>query len=321
MTSLAKHRAPPRRRLRIVAASSAAPEVAGTPPESWLHPERRSRKVGPLPVRARLALAAMERLRAALGAADREFDAPRAGVSLGTLFGSIEVAEQCLGAVHEHGFERVTPSWYATGLPNATAAILASLAGLQGPNLSFLGYQAGLDAIAAAGRQILAGHADAMCAGGFDLPSERYVERARAAAPFERARGIHAGVGLVWLAAGEPRAGDAGELLGWSQCLLDEAAFEAARAAGFRSLIAAARAMAGANANANADARVAELHLVRPGAPDAIDRLAAGAPVALAEGLADGWCPGLHALVVRGLGAVTSCVLVDNETMRNAADE
>ncbi|WLE59400.1 hypothetical protein GIY62_01475 [Burkholderia plantarii] len=296
--------------LRIVATAGAAPDAPGTPADPWLHAERRSRKVGPLPVKARLALAAFERLRAALGDDDRRFAAPRAGVSLGTLFGSIEVAEQCLTAVHEHGFERVTPSWYATGLPNATAAIVASLGELQGPNLSFLGYQAGLDAVVGAGRQIVAGHADAMCAGGFDLPSERYVARARAQAPFARAAAIHAGAGLVWLAAGAPRAGDAGQLLGWSQRLFDDTAFEAARDDGFRPLVAAARAMAG-HAAAGLEP---ELHLIAPGLPGAIDRLAAGAPLALAEGLGDGlagsWRPGLHALVVKGLGPVATCVLV-----------
>ncbi|MCQ0040225.1 hypothetical protein, partial [Burkholderia glumae] len=52
------------------------------------------------------------------------------------------------------------------------------------------------------------------------------------------------------------------------------------------------------------------LHLVAPGLPGAVERLAAGAPLALAEGLAGRWQPGLHALVVKGLGPVTTCVLV-----------
>ncbi|WP_170304022.1 hypothetical protein, partial [Burkholderia stagnalis] len=55
------------------------------------------------------------------------------------------------------------------------------------------------------------------------------------------------------------------------------------------------------------------VHVVRPGAPGAIDRLAASAPVALAAGLAGAWAPGRHALVVKGLGTLATCVVVDNQ--------
>jgi 3-oxoacyl-[acyl-carrier-protein] synthase II len=298
-----------RRALRIVATASLSLADDGVLTDAHLHSERRSRKVGPLPVKARMTLAVAERLRAALPGADRVVPAERTGVSLGTLFGSIDVAEQCLGAVRADGFEHVTPSWYATGLPSATAAIVASLFDLRGPNLTLLGHQAGLDAIVAACRQIAAGHADAMVAGGFDLPSDRYVALARAQAPLRDTRKIHPGVGLVWLADGPVRAGDAGDVLGWSQQAFNAAGFEAARSHGFPALVAAA--LRGARPDV-----APEVHVVQPGTSGAIDRLAATAPLALAEGLAGAWRPGLHALVAKGLCPLATCVVVDNRTAR-----
>lgn len=297
----------PRRAFRIAAAAAIVPADDGVLTDAHLHAERRSRKVGPLPVKARMTLAAAERLRAALGEADRATPAGRIGVSFGTLFGAIDVAEQCLGTVRAEGFAQVTPSWYATGLPNATAAIVASLFDWRGPNLTFLGYQAGLDAIVGACRQIAAGHADAVCAGGFDLPSARYV--ARADAPLADARALHPGAGLLWLAGGEPQQGDLGRIVGWSQQAFDDDAFDAAHAHGFPALIAAAlHGVAGDGADA-----APAVHVVRPGAPGAIDRLAASAPVALAAGLAGAWPAGRHALVVKGLGTLATCVVVDNQ--------
>ncbi|WP_080414982.1 beta-ketoacyl synthase N-terminal-like domain-containing protein [Burkholderia ubonensis] len=297
----------PRRAFRIAAAAAIVPAADGVLTDAHLHAERRSRKVGPLPLKARMTLAAAERLRAALGDADRATPAGRIGVSFGTLFGAIDVAEQCVGTVRAEGFEQVTPSWYAAGLPNATAAIVASLFDWRGPNLTFLGYQAGLDAIVGACRQLAAGHADAVCAGGFDLPSARYV--ARADAPLRDAQALHPGAGVVWLAAGAARAGDLGRIVGWSQQAFDADAFDAAHARGFPAFVAAA--LPGAPADT-----APAVHVVRPGAPGTIDRLAASAPIALAEGLAGAWRPGLHALVVKGLGALATCVIVDNQPVR-----
>jgi 3-oxoacyl-[acyl-carrier-protein] synthase II len=276
------------------------PAVDGVLADSLLTKERRSRKVGALPNKARMVLEAVNRCRrghlaAAGGARDR------IGVSLGTLYGSADVAELCLQTVHDGGFGSVTPSWYATGLPNATAAIVAAVHDMKGPNLTVLGYQAGVEAIIIGCRQILMGRASAMLAGGFDVASERYTARLREAAEYSGALAIHPGVGLVWLSARGESAPAAATIVGWSQGIADEAAFRAGR---FSRLIE--------SASRGGKPRGEPLvHVVYPGRKGAVDHLAATAPIYLVENIIEAGAPGLHALIVKGFGASVACLLVE----------
>src|SRR5262249_25771041 len=131
------------RGMAITRAAVGKPGDDGVLAEGLLTAERRSRKVGILPTKARLVVEAARRCLdpdLTAGAGDRD----RIGVSLGTVFGSMDSAELCLVTPRNGGFGHVMPSWYATGLPNATAAIVPSMLELQGPNLSLLGYSAGL---------------------------------------------------------------------------------------------------------------------------------------------------------------------------------
>jgi 3-oxoacyl-[acyl-carrier-protein] synthase II len=286
--------------IAISSAAASKPAGDGVLVESLLTQERRSKKVGILPTKARLVLEAARRcldpgLSATAGARDR------VGVSLGTLFGSMDSAELCLLTPRNGGFGHVMPSWYATGLPNATAAIVASLHDMQGPNLTVLGYQAGIEAIIMACRQILAGRASAMLAGGFDLPSERFVAWLRDAAVYAEARAIHPGVGLVWLSAAPEARAAVATIVGWSQAFVEP---DAVAPDQFRALIAAA-------AKGRALDHEPVIHLLYPGRKGLVDHLAATAPIHLVETIIEREPLGLHALIVKGFGASAACLLVD----------
>jgi len=268
----------------ITHAKSEKPGADGLLAEHALLPDRRSKKVGTLPIKARLVLQAA---RHCLGTLDVSGSAS-IGVSLGTVYGSMDVAELCLDTVRESGFAGVTPSWYATGLPNATAAIVAAVYGLQGPNLSVLGHQAGLEAIVLACRQIRVGRVSAMLAGGFDTPSARAASRLRSeTCPSP----IHPGVGLVML-SGVASPGDPC-IIGWFQAALDRDA-----------LVSAALHAAGLKGE------WPTVHAVSPSQPGVVNYLAATAPIWLIEHILEPRHAGLHALVASGYGGRATCVLV-----------
>ncbi|HEV7372759.1 beta-ketoacyl synthase N-terminal-like domain-containing protein [Arenibaculum sp.] len=286
-------------RIAIARTVTSRPDEDGAVTDALLTPERRSKKVGTLPDQARFVLAAVRRCLPEDVAATPGANA-RVGVSLGTFHGSMDVAERCLRTMSGGGFREVTPSWYATGLPNATAAIVASVHELAGPNLTMLGYQAGIEAIVMACRQILAGRATAMLAGGFDLPSPHFAARLAGAAEYDGTGTIHAGAGLVWL-----RPGDAGEpagatVVGWSQGAIGTGETD-------RDVVA--RLIAAASAGP--PDRHPAVHLVRPEGGGAVDHLAATAPIRLVDAIVGNGEPGLHALVVRGFGASAACLLVE----------
>ena len=186
-----------------------------TDPDGAVRPEamigdRRSRKVGVLPDLARVVLATAGtclegRMRT---------DPHRAGVSLGTVYGSMHAAQTSLVTMHVEGFGGIVPSWYATGLPNATTAIVASLHDLGGPNLTFLGRQAGIDAILAAARQIVLGRADGMLCGAFDIPGATFNRIGRAGGV---ARSSEGAAGLLWLTRESADDGVRARLHGWVQ--------------------------------------------------------------------------------------------------------
>lgn len=301
------------RPIRIDCVAASKPAESGILDEALLSKERRSRKVGALPLKARMVLEASQRCIAADadGAAGTGIDRTRLGVSLGTLFGSIDVAEQCLKTVHGEGFSGVTPSWYATGLPNATAAIVASIHDLKGPNLTSLGYQAGIDAIIFGCRQILAGNADAVLAGGFDMPSDRYSAKLLETSLYAGVGAIQPGAGLVWL-SGVPdgpssRSGEA-SIVGWATGSVAASLRQpAADLAGDKAILQLIRDAARGRALDSAP----QIHVVYPGST-AVDHLAATAPLRLVEDILTRGGAGLHALLVQGFRPATcTCLLVE----------
>ncbi|MBA2672960.1 beta-ketoacyl synthase N-terminal-like domain-containing protein [Ramlibacter sp.] len=273
-------------------ASASSPLDAGMPPELLL-PERRAKKVGALPDKARFVLQTVKAClppQEALAAIGRE----RIGVSLGTVLGSMDAAEQCLATVRSEGFKGVTPSWYANGLPNATAAIVASVHGFQGPNLTLLGHASGLEALVMACRQIASGRVDAMLAGGFDWPSAWQLDRLQRSTEMRGASGVHAGAGLVWLARRTVRdEPPCGQVIGWSQSW---------RGADNHSLAAAA-------AQGWPDAEPV-IHETACGAAGQADHLAAGAPLQLVRDVLMHGRSGRHAVVARGFGPAATCLLI-----------
>ncbi len=276
--------------IHILHAASAVSDPDGSMPQERLLPDRRSRKVGLLPDKARLVLQAAAACLPALAAdaADRD----RLGVSLGTLFGSMDQAQACLEAVGQGGFSAITPSWYATGLPNATAAIVASVHELRGPNLTAVSWSSGLEAIVHACRQIVTGRADGMLAGGFDWSTERFAQRYAG----DVGGPVLAGPALLWLAPAAAGRAPLARVAGWAQGSPGKSDMALLAAASAGRLPAEAL-------------QAARVHTVAPG--NEVDHLAATAPLRLVQLLQGDRTPGLHAVVTREPGRPACCLLVD----------
>jgi 3-oxoacyl-[acyl-carrier-protein] synthase II len=268
-------------------------ESDGAVGEWILCAERRSPKVGVLSTQARLVVEATRRCLAGI---ERPCD-DIIGLSLGTVCGANDVAERCLQTARASGIADVSASWYATGLPNSTSGAVASMADLRGPNLTLLGYQAGLDAIIMACRILRAGGAQCMLAGGFDIPSTGEIARLRSAPSLSNTGVILAGVGLVLLANHSDSPDRLATVIGWSY---------------------------GDTANADHDAlidaaigsvqRTASLspirHILSPGLCNG-EYLAATCPIRLVETLKATGEGGLHAFIVEGDGLRPVCLVVD----------
>ncbi|NRR32702.1 hypothetical protein HSX11_21260 [Oxalobacteraceae bacterium] len=281
----------------IGAACALTPAAGAAPDAAMLAPETRARKSGALTLKARMVLAAARRCLPSAYSADSAPD-HLTGVSLGTQCGTLDVAEQSLQTVVEQGFRHVLPSWYSNGLPNATSAALASFYNLGGPNLTFMGYQGGLEAIVQACRQLRSGRASAMLAGGFDLPPASLAQR-RGDAPDGAVP--QAGVALLWLTRARPAGAPLAQVLGWSQDGLAEPGLAPARVA---ALVAAAQA--------GLPAAAAPLcHLADAASAAPHDHLAASAPLLLVRQALEGAQPGRHAIVVRNSNAGALCLLIE----------
>lgn len=280
--------------IRILSTAVHRPGPDGKIGDDLLVRDRRSPKVGALSEKMRFLLAATGPCLGAAGGAR-----PAIGVSLGTLLGAGDVAQRTLTVARQSGFVSVTPSWYATGLANAATAIVASFHDLQGPNLTFLGYQSGIDAIIMACRMIRGGRAPAMLAGGFDWPGEGGAVR------FGRSGGpVQPAAGLVLLdgTAGKASPGEASgpAILGWSQGWAGSDGDDWWAPLVDRALAGTARAGV-----------IPTVHLIRPSVSGVVDYLAAGAPVHLADVILAPGSAGAHALVVRGWGPAAACLLVE----------
>lgn len=267
--------------------------------DAFLARERRSRKVGNLPAKSRMVL---EAARHCLPPSTGMEPAPGtgAGVSLGTLYGSMDAAEACLRTVYQEGFSHVLPSWYATGLPNATTAILASVCNLGGPNLTFVGHQAGLDAIIGACRQIVCRRAVAMLAGGFDMPSMSFNEKLAARGADYAAKDMHPGAGLLWLSERESADAELARIIGWSQNFHAGSALSDEQ---IGSLVNQARSRSGISAPPT-------VHVIYPGVSGKTDYLAATAPILLIKDVIHNGAPGPHAVIAKGMGPSVACLLV-----------
>jgi 3-oxoacyl-[acyl-carrier-protein] synthase II len=286
----------------ISAACVVKPGPGGKLEESQLLRDKRSRKVGVLPEKARMVLAAASRC---VPEALTALPAPTgdSGVSLGTLHGSMDAAEMCLRAAHAEGFGKVVPSWYATGLPNATAAILAAVHNLGGPNLTFLGHKAGIDAIINGCRQITVRRAGAMLVGGFDLPGPFFAEELATRYGYASAAVIHPGAGLLWLSE-KPAVGPAlARIAGWSQGFHPDADGSSDEWIG--------RIVDDAADRNHISVERSAIHVVYPRRNSDIDYLAATAPIGLIEDIVESAEPGFHAIVSKGYGPEVSCLVIE----------
>jgi 3-oxoacyl-[acyl-carrier-protein] synthase II len=283
-------------RIDILRCFASATDGCGEPSPAMMMAERRSRKVGALPDKARMVL------NAALHCLPDELPEHTSrhamGVSLGTQCGAMDAAQACLTTMHTEGFGAVTPSWYATGLPNATAAIVAAIHDLQGPNLTLMGYTGGIEAITMACRQLMAGRADAMLAGGFDAVTPVMQTLARTC-PDLADTTLQAGVGLLWLTQAGNAPAPLASIVGWSQGWLPR---EALVRGNHGDLVAQACSMLDTPAGG------ITTHLVTPGRHD---QLAATAVQRLVNDIVEAGQPGLHALLVQGLTPNACCLLID----------
>ncbi|WP_375411730.1 beta-ketoacyl synthase N-terminal-like domain-containing protein [uncultured Bradyrhizobium sp.] len=269
-------------------------ESDGAVGEWILCAERRSPKVGVLSTQARLVVEATRRCLAGI---ERPAD-DIIGLSLGTLCGANDVAERCLQTAHATGIADVSASWYATGLPNSTTGAVASMAGLRGPNLTLLGYQAGLDAIIMACRILRAGRAHCMLAGGFDIPTGGEVARLRNAPSLSHTGTILAGIGLLLLANRTDGADHLATVVGWSY---GESAHP-----DHDALIDSAIRAVSRTATSSPPTR----HILSPGLCGN-EYLAATCPIRLVEALTAHGESGLHAFIVEGDGLRPVCLVVD----------
>lgn len=166
-------------------------------------------------------------------------DLDRTGVSIGTCFGGIELAERQLVRMRRGGWRRIDPFVAAGCMPNTIPGFVALEHGFKGPNsCPSTACAAGAHAIAEACNQIVLGRADVMVAGGVDSPFSELAyasfmrvgvlsgltdDPSRAARPFDRYRDgfvLGEGVGLLLLeeleharARGVPILG---EVVGWA---------------------------------------------------------------------------------------------------------
>lgn len=283
-------------RIDILRCFASATDGSGEPSPAMMMAERRSRKVGALPDKARMVLnAALHCLPDQL---PEQTNRHAMGVSLGTQCGAMDAAQTCLTTMHTEGFGAVTPSWYATGLPNATAAIVAAIHDLRGPNLTLMGYTAGIEAIVMACRQLTAGRADAMLAGGFDAVTPVMQTLARTYPDLAETT-LQAGVGLLWLTRANKAQVPLASIVGWSQGWLSRESFVRGD---HGDLLTQAHSMLDTPAG---DIRI---HLVTPGQQD---QLAATAVQRLVSDIVEAGLPGLHALLVQGLTPSACCLLID----------
>lgn len=283
----------------ILGARAIRPGADGTLGDDALVKEKRLPKVGRLPEKARMVLAAARSILPASVPAASE-PAEDIGVALGTVHGSMDAVELCLRTMQSDGFGKVVPSWYATGLPNATAAILASCLGLGGPNLTLLGHHAGIEAVVFGCRQIALGRARSMLAGGFDMPGAFFAEQLAPPADRRPGAGIQPGVGLMRL-SGDPAAeGALARIVGWSQ------SFHAGGALADGDVEALVDGLL-AGAGSREPPRV---HIIDPARPGGADHLAATGPIHVVENVIEQGAPGLHAIIGKGYGPQLACLLV-----------
>lgn len=285
--------------ISIVRAIAIRPDASGILDDALLAKDKRSKKVGMLPLKARMVLAAASHCLPASASPASPLDTD-VGVSLGTLYGSMDVAELCLETVDSGGFSHVVPSWYATGLPNATTAIIASIYNLGGPNLTFLGHQSGMDAIINGCRQINMRRVSAMIAGGFDMPSSFFGEQLALSKEYGGSVNVHPGVGLVWLSGSASAESVLGRIVGWSQQFHPAARLSKEQ---IDSIVDQALSIKGITVKP-------KVHVIYPGEEGKVDYLAATAPIYLVKNVLEQEEQGLHAVIAKGLGPSVACLLV-----------
>jgi len=139
----------------------------------WLDPMKARRMS--LPSRASLAAARMALEEAGLGTGEGAAIAldpalaTRAGVSLGTAFGSSTTTQRILDQCLEPGPEAISPFLFTESVANAPAGQVALALGIQGPNATVTQGEASVGlAVARGADYVRAGRADVVLAGGFE---------------------------------------------------------------------------------------------------------------------------------------------------------
>lgn len=278
--------------IRATAAGKAAND--GSLPADMLCAERRSPRVGAINTQARMVVQALRRCLDGNGRPQQE----RIGLSLGTAHGANGIVETSLKTAHGTGFEDVVTAWYATGLPNSTAGIVASLEQLLGPNLTLLGEQSGLEAIVMACRLIRARHVDGMVTGGFDTPAPGAQPGEGQDGPSGTMTAALPGVGLLMLAAEDTADAGSVRIVGWSSDMANHRSDD--------DLIAAALAVAGRTANPSSVGRT----VLGSDQGDGDYRAATG-PIGLIKVITAPPAGGLHGFIARGKGDKAVCLLLD----------
>ncbi len=201
-----------------------APSSSGLLPRAgWINPLVRPAPWKGRPVRFprldRLSRVTLVAAQLALADEDPPEDGSRAGVALGTAFGSHRTNEQFLRTM-ERG--EASPALFTYTLPSSAVGELSICLGLQGPALTLArGPGSGLAALATAGAMVDRGSADWMIAGGCDVLGATLLASSA---------GIP-GEGGVLLTLSGQREGALARVAGWSQANGDGAHDRAASAA------------------------------------------------------------------------------------------
>lgn len=151
---------------------------------------------------------------------DPPADGSRAGVALGTAFGSHLTNEQFYRSVTR---QEASPALFTYTLPSSAVGELSICLGLRGPALTLThGPGSGLAAVAAAAAMVDRGAADWMIAGGCDVLGPTLLASSG---------GQRLGEGGVLVSLGRERHGALARVAGWAQATGDGAEERAATAA------------------------------------------------------------------------------------------
>ncbi len=266
----------------------------GLVPETALATELRSPRVGAMNTQGRMVVHALRQCLDGHTSLDKE----RVGLCLGTACGANTIVLESLNTSHSSGFFDVPASWYATGLPNSTTGVVASLEQLLGPNVTLLGEQSGFDAIIMACRMIRFGHAEAMIAGAFDTPVQLNDTQPDGDELVMLKSNVAASVSLLLLVDEDTEQARTPSIIGWSSKAQHNVPTE--------ELVRTAIKMSGQELEPN------RIHTTVLDTSDTdVDYMAATAPLQLIDRIVRHAAAGTHAFIVRGFDKKSLCLLLN----------